>query len=338
MTLFWVGALALTMLLYVVLDGFDLGIGMILGLTRSEDDRRRMLATIAPVWDGNETWLVLAVVIIFGAFSKVYAALLSAFYLPIVMMLGALILRGVAFEFRNKTSRLRWVWDYAFTGGSIVATFMQGVMVGQLAQGLPLADGVYMGGPLLWLNPFSLLCGLGLCFGYALLGLAWLIAKCEGVLRARAYWLLPLVLAAVLGFLAIVFVYALATHVPIMNRWLERPWLAVFPLIGACAVISLLLHLRDLMFHRRLQTPDRLPFIMVVLLFLSAFATLAASFWPFMVPFSLTIAQAASPHASQAFMFWGAGLIFLPLTLFYAVFSYRVFGGKIVDEPEHVHS
>jgi cytochrome d ubiquinol oxidase subunit II len=287
MTLFWVGALALTMLLYVVLDGFDLGIGMILGITRSEDDRRRMLATIAPVWDGNETWLVLAVVIIFGAFSKVYAALLSAFYLPIIMMLGALILRGVAFEFRNKTSRLRWVWDYAFTGGSIVATFMQGVMVGQLAQGLPLTDAVYTGSPLYWLNPF---------------------------------------------------VYALATHVPIMNRWLERPWLAVFPLIGACAVISLLLHLRDLMFHRRLQTPDRQPFIMVTLLFLSAFATLAASFWPYMVPFSLTIAQAASPHASQAFMFWGAGIVFLPLTLFYAVFSYRVFGGKIVDEPEHVHS
>lgn len=337
MTLFWAGALALVTLLYVVLDGFDLGVGMILGATHSQDDRRRMLATISPVWDGNETWLVAAVVILFGCFSKVYAALFSAFYLPAALMLSALILRGVAFEFRNKTTRLRWVWDYAFTGGSILATFIQGMMVGQLAEGLPLTDGVYTSGPLLWLNPFSLLCGLGLCFGYMLLGATWLIAKCEGAVRARAYWLAAPLLAAVLGFLAVVFVYALATHLPIMARWVERPWLAVFPLIGLAAVIGLGVHLRDVMSHSPRETPDSQPFLMVSLLFLSAFLTMAASFWPYMVPFSLTIDQAASPHSSQAFMFWGIGIIFLPLTLVYALFSYRVFGGKIVDEAEHAH-
>jgi cytochrome d ubiquinol oxidase subunit II len=325
MTTFWAFALALVTLLYVVLDGFDLGIGIIFGVTRSPQDRLRMLAAISPVWDGNETWLVLAATILFGAFSKVYAALFSAFYLPVLFMVCALILRGVAFEFRYKTTRLRWVWDLAFTGGSWVATFMQGLTVGQLVQGLPLVNGAYVGGPLHWLNPFSALCGLGLCAGYALLGSAWLIAKCEGAVRARAYTLLPLLLATVLVFLVAVFVFALGKNLPIMNRWVERPWLAVFPAIGLAAVINLVLHLRR-------QDHDHVPFLMGALIFASAFGTLGASFWPYMIPFSMTIDQAANPQSSQAFMFWGAGIVVLPLTLIYTVLSYRVFRGKVSDE------
>jgi cytochrome bd ubiquinol oxidase subunit II len=327
MTLFWVGALALVILLYVLLDGFDLGVGILFSFAHDQRHRRQMLASVSPVWDGNETWLVLAVTILFGAFSKVYSALLAAFYLPLTLMLGAIILRGVAFEFRSKTVEMRWLWDAAFAGGSITVAFLQGITVGQLVLGLQLRDGAYAGAPMEWLNPFALICGFGLCLGYALLGATWLIRKCEGEVRERAYQVLPLLLGGVLAFLAVIFVLALDQHVAIMRRWVERPWLAVFPLVGLAAVGYLLVALR----RRRV---DWRPFWMVALIFLSAFATLAASFWPYMIPFAMTVDQAASPLASQVFMFWGAGLVVLPMTLIYTIFTYRVFGGKVVLEDE----
>jgi cytochrome bd ubiquinol oxidase subunit II len=322
--LFWVAALALVMLLYVLLDGFDLGVGILLGFTREENDKQRMLMSISPVWDGNETWLVIAATILFGAFSKVYAALLAAFYLPVVLMLCALILRGVAFEFRYKATKMRWFWDMTFAGGSCLAAFLQGVTVGQLVQGLPLVDGVYVGGPLHWFNPFSLLCGFGLCLGYALLGAAWLVSKCETELRERAYGYLPKLLVCVLVFLIAVFVLSLAKNLPIMHRWLERPYLAIFPFIGLMAVVTLVWAIRT-------KKYDELPFRMAATIFISAFGTLAASFWPYMIPFGITIDQAASPPASLNFMFWGAGIVVLPLTLGYTLIVYRVFGGKIIE-------
>jgi cytochrome d ubiquinol oxidase subunit II len=327
MTLFWVSALALVILLYVLLDGFDLGVGILFCLARDQRHRQQMLASIAPVWDGNETWLVLAITILFGAFSRAYSALLAAFYLPLTFMLGALILRGVAFEFRAKAVRMRPLWDLAFAGGSVTAAFLQGVTVGQLVLGLPLVDGAYAGAPLEWLNPFALLSGAGLCLGYALLGVTWLIRKCEGEVRERAYRLLPLLLGGALIFLIAVFTLALIQHVAIMQRWLERPWLGCFPLIGLAAVGYLVRALRS----RRV---DWRPFLMVVLLFFSAFGTLAASFWPFMIPYAMTVDQAANPAASQRFMFWGAGLVVLPMTLIYTIFTYRVFGGKVVLQDE----
>src|ERR1700682_910329 len=190
---FWAAAIALSLLLYVVLDGFDLGVGILFGFTRDETQRRDMLAAISPVWDDNETWLVLAASALFAAFPLVYALLLSAFYLPLCIMLAALILRGVAFEFRHKAgSVMRRVWDAGFAGGSLVATFMQGATLGALVYGLPVVDGRYSGnGVLDWLSPFAVLCGLGLCVGDALLGSAWLVLKGEGELRERAYRLLP---------------------------------------------------------------------------------------------------------------------------------------------------
>ena len=218
MILFWVGVLALTTLLYVLLDGFDLGVGILFGLARDETDRRRMLAAISPVWDGNETWLVLTATILFGAFPRIYATLLSAFYLPLILMLGALILRGVAFEFRAKALFARWIWDVAFAGGSLVATFIQGMTIGALAAGLPMQDGHYAGGTWGWFSPFACLCGIGLCFGYALLGAGWLVAKGEGVLRDRAYAALPRLTAGVFGFLAIAFVYALVLNLRIDRK------------------------------------------------------------------------------------------------------------------------
>jgi cytochrome d ubiquinol oxidase subunit II len=321
MVMFWVAVLAISILLYVLLDGFDLGVGILFGLTGSETRRRAMLSAVAPIWDGNETWLVVTGVILWGAFPVVYATLFSAFYLPLLLMLAGLILRGVAFEFRYKTERLRWIWDAAFAGGSLVAAFIQGLTVGALVEGLPIANGHYTGGDFGWLSPFALLCGLGLCFGYALLGACWLVRKCEGELQDAAYRQIPFLAFGLLLFLVVVFGYALAENLQVMGRWLERPSLFVFPVFGVFAAIGLAASV--------LRRWDAAPFTMVVIMFAAAFGTLAISFWPYMIPFSITIDEAAAPHSSLAFMFWGEGLFVFPLMLLYTVISYSVFRGKV---------
>src|ERR1700680_1443213 len=191
MILFWAAILAISTLLYVLLDGFDLGVGIISGSAGGHTRRDAMMSAIAPIWDGNETWLVVTGVVLWGAFPVVYATLLSAFYLPLVLMLAGLILRGVAFEFRHRTERWRWLWDASFAGGSLVAAFMQGLTVGALVEGLPIANGHYVGGDLGWLSPFALLCGVGLCIGYALLGACWLVRTCDGDGRASVSRVLP---------------------------------------------------------------------------------------------------------------------------------------------------
>src|ERR1700728_4539752 len=209
---FWAAILALGLALYVVLDGFDLGVGILFGFTRDEGVRRRMLAAISPVWDGNETWLLIGGTVLWAGFPIVYALILSAFYLPICLMLAALILRGVAFEFRQKASeRTRVVWDLGFAGGSLVAAFVQGAAVGALVRGLPVAaDGRFAGsGAFDWVSPFSLLCGLGLCLGDALLGASWLVMKSDGPVRDRSYRAIPWLLSTVLVFLAFAFIAAL---------------------------------------------------------------------------------------------------------------------------------
>ena len=185
MVMFWVSLLAISILLYVLLDGVDLGVGVLFGLANGEARRGSMLSAVAPIWDGNETWLVVTAVILWAAFPIVYATLLSAFYLPLIVMLLGLILRGVAFEFRYKTQRLRWIWDLSFVGGSLIATFIQGMTVGALVEGLQFTNGEYSGGEVGWLTPFAVLCGIGLCLGYALLGACWLARKCEAEVRDR---------------------------------------------------------------------------------------------------------------------------------------------------------
>jgi cytochrome d ubiquinol oxidase subunit II len=324
MVLYWVFVLAVATLLYVLLDGFDLGIGILFGLTGDPARRRAMLSAVAPVWDGNETWLVVTGVVLWGAFPVVYATLLSAFYLPIFVMLAGLILRGVAFEFRYKTERLRWMWDAGFAVGSLVAAFVQGMLVGALVQGLPIADGRYIGGTFGWLSPFAILCGIGLCLGYTLLGACWLVRKCNGEVRDDAYRLIPHLAIGLLLFLIGVFAYALVDHLPILHRWLERPYLFVFPAIGIVASVVLARSVR--------RRQDGAPFYMVATIFAAAFGTLAISFWPYMIPFSITIDQAASSHASLAFMFWGEGLFVFPIMLLYTAISFRVFRGKATAE------
>src|SRR5271169_3409775 len=244
MVMFWATLLAVSILLYVLLDGFDLGIGILFGLTRGEDKRRAMLSAVAPIWDGNETWLVVNGVILWGAFPIVYATLFSAFYLPLLVMLAGLILRGVAFEFRTKTERARWIWDWSFAGGSFAATFIQGMTVGALVEGLPIVNGQYTGGDFGWFSPFAGLCGIGLCLGYSLLGACWLVKKCEGDVRNAAYRLIPFLSIGLLAFLVVVFGYALAENLRVMGRWTERPYLLVFPVIGAMAAFVLAVSVR----------------------------------------------------------------------------------------------
>ena len=325
---FWAGVLALSLLLYVLLDGFDLGVGMLLALAPHERTKEQMIGAISPVWDGNETWLVISAAILFGAFPAVYALLLSAFYLPLLVMLGAVILRGVAFEFRVRATHTRWLWDAGFIGGSYAATFVQGMAVGALVQVLPVRDGRYLGGPFEWFSLFAVLCGFGLCLGYALLGSAWLVYKTTGDGRDLGYRLLPRLLVAVLVFLIVAFAYSLVLHLQVLDRWVDRPFLWAFPVVGLAACVGLLVST-----GRRI---DRLPFAMAAVLFAAAFATMAFSFLPYMVPFSITIAEAAAPPTSLSFLFWGAGMVILPITLLYTMTVYFVFRGKPVVSVEYL--
>jgi cytochrome bd ubiquinol oxidase subunit II len=321
MIMFWATLLAVSILLYVLLDGFDLGVGILSGMTRSETKRSAMLAAVEPIWDGNETWLVVTAVILWGAFPVAYAGLLSAFYLPLLIMLAGLILRGVAFEYRSEMERTRWIWDLSFAGGSFAAAFIQGLTVGALVEGLPWANGQYGGGAFGWFTPYAVLCGLGLCLGYALLGASWLVKKCEGDVREMAYRLIPYLSAGLLIFLIGVFIYSLDQQLEVMDMWVERPYLFVFPMIGAMAAVLLAFSVRYRL--------DEVPFLMITVIFLCAFGTMALSFWPYMIPFVLTIEEAAAPQSSLAFMFWGAGLFVFPLMLFYTAISYSIFRGKV---------
>jgi len=321
MIMFWATLLAVSILLYVLLDGFDLGVGILSGMTRSETKRSAMLAAIEPIWDGNETWLVVTAVILWSAFPVAYAGLLSAFYLPLLVMLAGLVLRGVAFEYRNKTERMRWIWDLSFAGGSFAATFIQGLTVGALVEGLPWANGQYAGGDFGWFTLYAALCGLGLCLGYALLGACWLVKKCEGDVREMAYRLIPYLSAGLLLFLIGIFIYSLVQQLEVMDMWVERPYLFVFPMIGAMAAVMLAFSVR--------YRWDEVPFLVVTVIFLCAFGTMVLSFWPYMIPFVLTIEEAAAPQSTLTFMFWGGGLFVFPLMLFYTAISFSVFRGKV---------
>ena len=259
---FWAGLIAFAILVYVVLDGFDLGVGILFGTTRNEIFRKHMMSAIAPVWDGNETWLILVGASLFGAFPVIYAIFLPAFYLPVALLLIALIFRGVAFEFRHRSDKMRWVWDWGFFLGSLIAAFVQGAAIGAMVQELPVSGGQYSGGSFDWVSGFSILCGVGLVFGYALLGAAWLVLKTSGVLQYWAYDRVGWLLVAVLIFLALAFAFALYNDLRVMDRWLEAPWLLIFPIIGAFATIGLYRACKE-------KASDMLPFLCCAVIFLS---------------------------------------------------------------------
>jgi len=317
---FWAALIAFALFVYIVRDGYDLGVGILFGFTRDRALRDTMVKAISPFWDGNEVWLVLVGASLFGAFPMVYAILLSAFYLPVTLMLLALIFRGVSFEFRyhGKNNRL---WDWGFFLGSLITSFVQGMVAGGLVQQLPVAGGQYAGGAFEWLTPFSLLCGAGLTIGYALLGAAWLVMKTEGDLRDWSYRRLAGLLTGALALLGLACAWTFTAQPRVANRWLEARWLILFPCSGALASLGLWTGIRS----RR----DGLPYAMAVVIFLAALLAFAGSFWPHLIPFTVTIEAASAPVQTLKFLFYGAGIVVFPLVLFYTGVVSWVLRGKI---------
>jgi len=318
---FWASLIAFAMLFYVILDGYDLGVGILSGTTEDEGFKDTMMNSIAPFWDGNEVWLVLIGASLFAAFPMVYAIFLSAFYLPIALMLIGLIFRGVAFEFRYHAGSCKRFWTLGFCFGSFMVSVVQGVAIGRMVQGISVVNGQYAGGAFDWLTPFSLFCGIGLAIGYTLLGAAWLVFKTQGPIREWAYGRLGWLLAGVLLVLVVVSGYTLAIHLRVRDRFFEDIWLMIFPLIIALASISLWTGVR-----RRL---DWVPYGMAVVIFFASFLALEASFWPYLIPFTLSIEEAAAPVQSLRFMFYGAGIVVFPLILFYTGMVYWLLRGKV---------
>ncbi|MCB2020136.1 MAG: cytochrome d ubiquinol oxidase subunit II [Burkholderiaceae bacterium] len=322
LALFWAGVIALSIMVYVILDGFDLGVGILFGTLREERQRVQIMNTIAPFWDGNETWLVIVGAGLFATFPVVYAVFMSAFYLPVLLLLFGLIFRGVAFEFRHRTQRFRWLWDAGFFLGSVVVAFVQGAAVGAMMRGIAVSDGQFTGGSLDWLHPFSVLTGIGLVFGYALLGAGWVVVKSEGELRDWAHARIPRLAAIVFAIIGLCFVVVLTVDAGAVaqSHLRERAWGLAFPLLGVVALGAAVLAARA----RR----DHGPFGFTVLFFLCAFLTLGVMFWRFIVPYQVTVASAAAPDASLQFLFYG-GVVVLPIIAVYTAGVYWVFRGKV---------
>lgn len=322
LTVIWAAVIAFAVAMYVLMDGFDLGVGILFPFGHGEDERDVMMNTIAPVWDANETWLVLGGGGLLAAFPLAYAIIMPALYFPVLIMLIALVFRGVAFEFRFKSHHRR-LWGIAFCAGSIVATFAQGLVLGGFIQGIAVEGRHFAGGAFDWLSPFALVVGVALVAGYGLLGATWLILKTEGDLQARCYRLAYPLLACMIAFIVVVSVWTPLSDPRIAERWFSWPnllYLSPVPLVTAAAVFALLFVLR-----RRAQV---MPFVLSLGLFLLGYLGLGISFWPYVVPPSVTVWQAAAAPSSQLFLLIGV-LILMPFVLFYTGYSYFVFRGKV---------
>ncbi|MBN8977085.1 MAG: cytochrome d ubiquinol oxidase subunit II [Rhizobiales bacterium] len=319
----WAFIIAFAVFVYVVMDGFDLGLGMLFPLFPKKEDRDVMMNSVAPVWDGNETWLVLGGGGLFAAFPLAYAVLMPALYTPIVAMLLGLVFRGVAFDFRWRSQRERNRWDMAFAGGSLVAALAQGIALGAILQGVQVANRAYAGGWWDWLTPFSILTGIAVVIGYCLLGATWLVMKTTGDLREKAYHLSWWLLFAMLGAIGIVSLATPFLDVEYARRWFTWPNLlftAPVP-IAVAAVTALLL-------QSLAKRQDYKPFVLSLVLFALSYAGLGISMYPYIVPRSITIWQAAAPESSQIFMLVGVSIL-IPIILIYTGWAYWVFRGKV---------
>jgi cytochrome d ubiquinol oxidase subunit II len=321
--LIWGGLIAFAVLAYVLLDGFDLGIGLIYPWLGGEAEQDIAMNSVAPVWDGNETWLVLGGGGLFAVFPLAYAIIMPAMYAPLIAMLLGLILRGVAFEFRWRTSRGKFIWNWAFTIGSLVATLCQGLLLGTLVQGIAVEGRAYAGGWWDWLTPFSLACAVAMVCGYVLLGSTWLVLKTEGELRAlvrKIAWHSGFATLAVIGLVSL---WTPMLQPEYMERWFGWPvllYVAPVPLLVLAAAASLFQGLR--------KEQDTRPFISANALFILCYIGLGISFYPNIVPPSISIWEAAGPDSSLKFLLVGA-VVLIPLILAYTVHAYWVFRGKI---------
>jgi len=319
----WAFIIAFAVFVYVVMDGFDLGIGILFPLFPAKADRDIVMNSVAPVWDGNETWLVLGGGGMMAAFPLAYAVLMPALYTPIIAMLIGLIFRGVAFEFRWRTQSTRNRWDLAFAGGSWLAALAQGVALGAILQGIHVEGRQYAGGWWDWLTPFSILTGVSLVIGYAFLGASWLVLKTEGGLRDKAYHVCWYLLFAMLAAIGTVSIATPFLHIQYAQRWFTWPNVILTAPVPIAVAVATVLLLRALANKQDLQ-----PFCLALVLFALSYAGLGISMYPYIVPQSITIWQAASPENSQLFMLVGVAIL-IPLILGYTAWAYWIFRGKV---------
>ena len=328
--LIWYGLIVIAIYLYIILDGFDLGVGILFPFAPSDKCRDRMMNSIAPFWDGNETWLVLGGGGLFAAFPLAYAIVMPALYIPVILMLLGLVFRGVAFEFRFKaTGKSRKVWDYAFHFGSLVATFMQGMFLGGFVQGIEVEGRSFAGGPFDWLSAFSVMTGFALVYGYALLGATWLIMKTEDATQDWARKSAAYLLAFVTIFMGLVSLIMPILNADVKNLWFSLPnffLLLPMPLVSAGMIVLLW---RDLHTQREFR-----PFFLSLGIFLMNYIGLGISLWPWLVPFKITFRQAAAAPESQSLLLVGT-VIMLPLVLSYTAYCYYVFRGKSSHEATY---
>lgn len=324
LTIAWAGILVLSVYIYVILDGFDLGLGMLFALFKERRDRDVLMNSVAPVWDGNETWLVLGGGGLFAAFPLAYAIIMPALYVPMIAMLLGLIFRGVAFEYRWRTERWRKWWDLAFIGGSTVATLAQGIALGALLQGIEVDGRTYGGGWWDWLTPFTMLTGVALLAGYCLLGATWLTLKTDGPLQDKARQLAWKFAVAVAVFIVAVSLATPFLETAYYTRWFKFPGILLAAPVPLAVAATLFFLFRFLIIQER----DRAPFILSVLLFGLCFMGLGISMFPYVIPTAVTIYDAAAPYSSQLFMFVGA-VIMIPVILAYTAYAYWVFRGKM---------
>ena len=322
--LIWAAIILFSIGMYIVMDGFDLGIGMLFPFFPAKEDRDVMMNSIAPVWDGNETWLVLGGAGLLAAFPMAYATVLSALYLPLVLMLVGLIFRGVAFEFRvNASPARRGLWDKSFAAGSFAAAFFQGVTLGAFVGGLSMRDGRFVGGAFDWLTPFSLFTGVGLVIAYMLLGSTWLVMKTEGELqrqmrRATRRWVW-----ALLAVIVAISIWTPLAQTPIRERWFSLPNFLFFAPVPLLVCVAMFFLLRTL--NRDYHVA---PFLLTLALIFLGYSGLGISLWPNIIPPDVTIWEAAGPPQSLGFTLVGT-LFIIPIILMYTAFSYWVFRGKV---------
>jgi len=323
----WAGLLVFAVFVYVVLDGFDLGIGILFAFFPGKRDRDLLMNSVAPVWDGNETWLVLGGGGLFAAFPMAYGIYMTALYAPIIAMLLALVFRGVAFEYRWRTKRWERWWDRAFITGSFVAALAQGITLGAILQGVAVDGRAYGGGWYDWLTPFTLLTGFAVVIAYTLLGACWLILKAEGEVQARARHL-----ARRAAIATVLMIGAVSLATPFLDAAYYQRWLA-WPMVILLAPVPLAVAALAVLLARALRGEgnDLRPFLLVVGLFALSFLGLSVSMWPYLIPTEVTIWEAAAPPSSQLFMLVGA-LVLIPIILIYTGYAYWVFRGKL--DPE----
>ena len=323
LALIWAGLIAFAVLAYVLLDGFDLGIGILFPFLKDREERHLAMNTIAPVWDGNETWLVLGGGGLFAVFPLAYAIVMPALYPLIIAMLLGLIFRGVAFEFVHRTKRMQAFWEFGFWGGSLIAAIAQGMALGALVQGIAVEGRAYAGGNWDWLTPFSALTALALVVGYAMLGATWLIFKTEGATMARLRRLaipLGIALITLIGVVSLTTPFLRPEYLARWFGWPSGAWSAVVPVLLALAIWQLWAGLR--------QQDHLRPFLATVALFVLSYVGLGVSFYPNLIPPSLSIANAAAPESSLRFLLVGS-VILIPMILAYTAYSYWVFRGKV---------